>query len=195
MSEEQPQEIDKLGTHYARKGGPLTPEQRERKQQRFIKAYRETANIKYSCKVAGVNRQTFYNWRDGDEAFQSQLPDADADADDTLEYALYDRGVLGVPSYVVSQGRIVYEDIPDLDEAGHQRIDDKGKIITKRGDPLIERKYSDTLLLARLKARMPEKYKDKAQLEHTGKNGGPIDTFQVHVFLPDDVFQDEKKPS
>lgn len=166
MSEDQ-QGIDNIDTLNARKR-PLTPEQRARKQQRFLKVYGETANIKASCKSAGVSRQTFYNWRDDDEAFKSQLVDADEDANDTLEYAAYDRGVLGVESYVVSQGRIVYEDILVFDESGEPLLDDKGNQTTKRGKPLVERKFSDSLLITKLKARMPEKYKDKQQVEHSG---------------------------
>lgn len=173
-----------------KRGGPFTPEARKRNQLRFLKAYRETANIKASCVVARISRQTFYDWRDSDESFRLQLVDAEEDANDTLEYAAYDRAVLGVESYVVSQGKIVYEEVPVLDDENKPKFDEDGYPIMRRGNPLIERKYSDSLLTVRLKARMPEKYKDKAQFEHTGKNGGPIENFQVHVFLPDD---DEKE--
>lgn len=127
-------------------GGPFTPEQRKKKQQIFLKLYRECANIKASCKAAGINRSTFYNWRDRDPAFAAQLSEAEKDADDTAEAALYDRAIKGVESYVVSNGRVVY-------------LDDK---------PLKERKYSDSLLTLLLKARMPEKYKDKQHVEHSG---------------------------
>jgi hypothetical protein len=138
------QDID-TSTH-SRPSTPLTPEQRAKKQQTFLKLYRECANIKASCKAAGINRQTFYNWRDNDSEFAAQLPEADKDADDTAEFALYDRAIKGVESYVVSNGRVVY-------------LDDK---------PLKERKYSDGLLTTLLKARMPEKYKDKQHVEHSG---------------------------
>jgi len=164
------------------KRGPLAEEQRARKQARFLKAYRESGNIKYSCKKAAIDRSTYYAWRDSDEAFKAALSEAQEEADDTLEYAAYDRAVQGVPSYVVSQGKLVYEEFPVLDENGEQQRDELGRLIVKRGDPIIERKYSDSLLTTLLKARMPEKYKDRQQHEHTGDGGGPI---QVHVFLPD----------
>jgi len=163
------QELDKLDTFSPHKdGGPYSPAERTRKQQRFLKLYRECANIKASCRVAGINRQTFYNWRDNDPEFAAQLPEADKDADDTAEFSLYDRAIKGVESYVVSQGHIVYEDIPLLDEEGKPKLDKYGKQIYLHGKPLKERKYSDSLLTTLLKARMPDKYKDKQQVEHAG---------------------------
>lgn len=125
---------------------PLTPEERLRKQQRFLKCYRESANIKASCKAAGIHRSTFYHWREKDAEFASQLPEAEQDANDTAEQALYERAIKGIETYVVSNGRVVY-------------LDDK---------PLKERKYSDGLLTLLLKARMPEKYKEKQHVEHSG---------------------------
>lgn len=163
MSEEQ--ELDNLDTSYARKAGPLAPDQRAKKQEKFLKMYRETANIKYSCAYAGVNRQTFYDWRDHDAEFAARLPDANEDANDTLEFAAHDRAVNGVVSYVVSQGKLVYG--PD-------------------NKPLVERKYSDSLLTLLLKARLPAKYKEQKQLEVSGPDGGPIQHVEVYkVRLPD----------
>jgi len=156
---------------------------RAHRQARFLKVFRETANIKHSCKVAGISRQTFYEWRDADEDFNAQLAVAEPEANDTLEYAAHDRAVNGVPSYVVSQGKMVYEEIPLLDEEGKPQLNKQGGQIMLRGKPLIERKYSDTLLVTLLKARMPEKYKDK--VEHTGKDGGPIQVEIYKVRLPD----------
>lgn len=144
MEEQEPDKPDTSSPH--KDGGPYSPEERVRKQQRFLKLYRECANIKASCKAAGINRSTFYDWRDNDPEFAAQLSEADKDADDTAEFALYDRAIKGVESYVVSNGRVVY-------------LDDK---------PLKERKYSDGLLTTLLKARMPEKYKDKQHVEHSG---------------------------
>jgi transposase-like protein len=160
-------------THATRVSRPLTPEQRVRKQARFFKAYRESGNIKASCKAAGINRQTFYNWRDQDEVFAAQLPDAREDACDTLEMAAYERAVNGVESYIVSMGRMVYEEIPAFDEAGKPLLGKDGEQIMLRGKPLTERKYSDGLLTTLLKANLPKKYKDKMEL--TGKDDGPIE--------------------
>ena len=37
------------------------------------------------------------------------------------------------------------------------------------------RKYSDTLLIFMLKARRPEKYRERANVELTGQGGGPVE--------------------
>jgi len=174
MSDEQNSGIP---TRTTRISGPLTPEQRERKQARFLKEYRESGNIKYSCKVAGIHRSTFYEWRDHDEVFKAQLPDAAEDARDTLEFAAYDRAVKGVESFVVSMGRMVYEEIPMLDDEGKPKLDKHDEPMMKHGKPLVERKYSDSLLITLLKANMPKKYKDKVEL--TGKDDGPIEVEYV----------------
>lgn len=146
---------------------PLTPEQRARKQARFFAKYRKSGNIKFSCAYAGISRQTFYDWREHDEAFKAQLADAEPDVDDTLDEAAYERGVEGVPSYVVSNGHLVYEELPVIGEDGQQVVEN-GRPVYRRGKPIVERKYSDTLLVTLLKARMPEKYKDKQQVEVSG---------------------------
>lgn len=167
-------ESDTSDTSNARTRNRLTPEeQRTRKQDRFLKAYRESGNIKASCKAAGIHRSTYYAWRDHDEVFQVRLPDAIEDACDTLEYAAYERAVKGIEVPLMSMGRVVYEEIPDLDKEGKPLTDKHGQPLMKRGKMLTERKYSDSLLTTLLKANLPKKYKDK--VEHVGKDDGPIE--------------------
>lgn len=181
MADEQ--ELDKLDAQNARKrGGPLTPEQRKRKQERFLKAMGEHGTVKFACKYAGVSRQTFKNWKDSDAEFKAQLPDAELERNDTLEFSAYSQAVDGVPSYVVSQGKIVYHEIPVLNEDGTPKLDKHGHEVMKRGKPIIERKYAPNLLITLLKANMPEKYKERVQNELTGKDGVPLN---VTIWIPD----------
>ena len=49
--------------------------------------------------------------------------------------------------------------------------------------PVFEREYSDTLLLALLKAKKPAEYRDRLSAELTGKGGGPIDRKLEIVFV------------
>lgn len=163
--------------------GPLTPKQRKAKQQKFLKAYAEHGIIKYACQVAGINRSTYYSWRDTDEWFKAQLPEAKDEACDTLEYAAYTQSVEGVEEPALSMGRLVYEeDEPVLDEAGNPILDKKGNPVTRRGKQVMIKKYSPQLLITLLKANMPEKYKDKQQLDVNGSlviktewGGGALD--------------------
>lgn len=187
MSDERSQNSTNSTCSRARKAGPLPQESRARKQAKFLKTYRETANIKYSCQKAGINRQTFYDWRDNDEAFKAQLPDAKEDANESLEMMAFEQAA-GILEPAVSMGRIVYEEVPDLDEEGKPKLDKHGQPLYKRGKMLMVRKYSPSVLITLLKANMPEKYKDRVTNEHTGKNGGPIQTQQVEIYkvrIPD----------
>jgi hypothetical protein len=156
-----------IPTRLMRTTGPLSPEERAKKQKRFLTAFRKSGNIKYACQSAGIHRSTYYEWRDHDEAFKAYLPDAVEDAHDTLEFAAYDRAVQGVESHVVSVGKVVYEEVPVLDAEGNQKFDKNNKPITKPGKPITERKYSDPLLITLLKAHIPERYKDKQQVDIT----------------------------
>ena len=158
-------------TRTTRISRPLTPEQRARKQARFLAAYREIGIIKAACKAAKISRQTYYEWRDHDEAFRTQLPEAKEEANESLEMVA-DEQARGIWEPVVSMGKIVYEEVPDLDEEGNQKLDIHGQPQYKRGKMLMLRKRSPSVLITLLKATMPEKYKER--MEYTGKDGGPI---------------------
>ena len=45
------------------------------------------------------------------------------------------------------------------------------------------REYSDTLLIFMLKARKPDVYRERASIEHTGANGGPLE-HAIQFYLP-----------
>jgi hypothetical protein len=164
MSEEQQNRstefdtFDTLNVHIEN----LTP-----KQKKFLKAYGECGVVKRACQFAKIHRTTFYVWRDRDEGFKACLPFFEEDANDTLEYAAYVQSVLGTEEPAVSMGQLVYEYEPVI-ENGEPKLDSKGKPVMKRGKQTIIKKYSPQLLITLLKARMPEKYKDKQQVEHSG---------------------------
>lgn len=46
---------------------------------------------------------------------------------------------------------------------------------------------SDTLLIFMLKARRPEKFKDRVANEHTGRDGGPIETREAKSLTDDEL--------
>lgn len=148
-------------------GGPLTPEQRAKKQAIFLAAYSEIGIIKAACRVAKINRSTYYDWKANDPEFASKLPEAEEDANDTLEYAAYEQAVLGTEEPVASGGKVMYVD----------------------GKMLMARRYSPQLLITLLKARMPAKYKDKSQVEHSGSidiTGARDRLLEKLTAMPDD---------
>src|SRR5713101_1645948 len=144
-------------TRARRSTRPFTPDERKKKQSAFLKAFSEIGIIKYACRVAKIDRQTYYHWKNNDPEFQALLPDITDEANETLEYAAYEQSVLGVVEPVVSSGQVVYEMEPMLDEDGKQMFDSKGKPIMQRKGMITVRKYSPTLLITLLKARMPDK--------------------------------------
>ncbi len=166
--------IDALNARDKAKYKPLKPEQRVKKQERFLKALGEHGVVKFACKYAGISRQTYKNWKDNDEAFKALLPDTYDERNDTLEYAAYEQAVIGIFEPLMSMGQVAYEQIPVLDKNGEPELDSRGRPKMKRGKMHTHRILAPSLLQTLLKANMPEKYKERVQNEHTGKDGGAI---------------------
>lgn len=115
----------------------------EKQQAAFLAALEETANVTESCRVAKVPRRTVYDWRDADAAFRAAWDAALELGVDALEDEVTRRAFSGVDEPVFYQGA----------ECG------------------VVRKYSDTLAIFLLKARRPERFKDRAEIEHSGTVG------------------------
>lgn len=131
-------------------GQEQVPEVSQPKKRAFLAAYASLGAITKAAQVAGINRRSHYNWHeeegpDGD-AYRMAFEDARASACDSLEVEARRRAMSGVDKPVYYQG--------------------------ERVDTLKE--YSDTLLIFLLKGAMPEKYRENARIEHTGRDGGPI---------------------
>jgi hypothetical protein len=107
----------------------------------FLKALAVSGVVTTACKKAKIGRTTAYKTRDEDEAFAQAWDDALDDALDGMEEEVYRRGVEGVLKPVYQGGKKV------------------GSI----------REYSDTLLIFRLKAERPEKYRERTDVRHSGK--------------------------
>jgi hypothetical protein len=130
-------------TSIRRRGVRLTKEQREVAQEKFLKSFRNTANMRASCMAAGIDRNTVYGWLEVDEVFSLEYKQAELDANDLIRGELFRRAVQGYEKPVVSVGKIVYGS------------DEK---------PLMEKVYSDNLLALLAKARMPE-FRDKQSID------------------------------
>lgn len=161
-------DLDNLTPLRARRlGGPYTQEERAEKQTRFIEVYRQCGNIKYSCQMAGISREMFYQWKKNNKTFQRLVEEAEPEVDDTVEYAAFEEGVIGVEEPVVSSGKVMYVDEEVLNEDGTPQLDSEGKPVTKR-KMLTIRRRNPTVLITLLKARLPQKYREKQQVEHSG---------------------------
>jgi hypothetical protein len=137
-------------------------------KENFLEAYAKTGNILLSCKAAGISRTTFYNWQEKDEEFSFRAHQAEREFADTILAEFIQRAVYGYEKPVVSAGRIVYEEIPELDKYGNQVVDERGKPIIHH-KPLMERVVSDNLLAMAVKRHFPE-YREKQQIDVNNAN-------------------------
>lgn len=111
---------------------------------KFLTSLASTGNVTASAMAIGFGRSQMYDRRKADAAFAALWDEAEAMACDALEAEARRRSIAGVLEPVFHKGMKC------------------GTI----------RRYSDTLLIAQLKAHRPEKYRER--YEHTGKDGAPL---------------------
>lgn len=116
------------------------------KKRAFLSAYSECGNITKATELSGVSRAAHYKWMKDDDLYKQFFKDAEEEAAERLETEARRRAVDGTDKPVFYQG-------------------------SKCGTI---REYSDTLLMFLLKGAKPNKYRDNATLELTGKDGGPV---------------------
>lgn len=109
----------------------------------FFAAFARGVPITHAAAAAGYSFRVVYAWRDRHPDFAERWRESEASAIARLEAEADRRGVEGTLEPVYYLGVEV------------------GQV----------RKYSDTLLIFRLKALDPAKYRDRATVEHTGTNG------------------------
>lgn len=151
-----PEKIDKLTPHMRKRGQQLSKDERSEVQEKFLKSFSMTANVRAACMAAGISRTSIYEWLEKDEQFSIRYRQAELDANDLIRAELFRRAVQGYEKPVVSMGKVVCV----ANEKGESK-------------PLMERMYSDNLLSLLAKARMPE-FREKTQVDvnanvsHTG---------------------------
>lgn len=129
-------------SRYRREPGQVMAAARTRRTHKrdwkpdFLLAFEETGLVKEACEVAKVGRSTVYEARQQDEAFALAWHDIEEETTERMEREAFRRGVEGVEKPVFQGGK----------EVG--RIKD----------------YSDTLLIFMLKARRPEKYRERYEV-------------------------------
>jgi transposase-like protein len=109
------------------------------KQRRFLAAYRETATITGAARDSGVDHKSHYRWRRECPAYAAAFDRTQHEAADVLEEEARRRAVKGVRT--IRYGR-----------------DGKPLIDLATGEPYVEVRYSDRLLMALLRANAPEKF-------------------------------------
>ena len=116
------------------------------RRETLLLALEESANVSKACKKAKISRNAAYQWREEDAEFSAAWDAALDRGTDALE-----------------------------DEAVRRAAEGTLKPVFYKGEKCGSiREYSDTLLMFMLKARRPEKFKERTESQITGKNGGPI---------------------
>lgn len=121
-------------------------------REKFLAVLAETASVTRAAEAVRVSRQALYQARSNDEDFARRWSEAQEMGTDALEDEAIRRAREGMLKPVYQQGREV------------------GQI----------REFSDTLMVVMLKARRPERYKDRTATELTGKDGAPIQHTHQH---------------
>lgn len=124
----------------------------------FLKVLALNGNVTAACNSAGVERSTVYDLRKSDQAFAAQWSDALEQAADTLEAAAFKRAVKGVRRVMHSAGKVVG----------------------------VEYDYSDSLLQTLLKAKRPNEYRERIQIEHVGIKAALPILQEIYNFLEAD---------
>jgi hypothetical protein len=118
--------------------------------------------VKVAAEAAGICRQAVYEHRAKDKGFAALWDEALANAADVLEAEAFRRAVEGVIKHMVNKNGLVW--VP-TDE--HGNIVEPDDPLFVRNVPLIERVYSDSTLLAMLRAKKPQEYRDNISFTTT----------------------------
>jgi len=110
-----------------------------RARERFLKSYALYGNITRAAKAAGIGRVTVYHWQEHDPEFALAMRQADLQATEVLEQEAWRRARDGTAEPVFQHGKEV------------------GTI----------QRYSDALLMFLLRARAPERYRDRVDVSVT----------------------------
>src|SRR5215208_7588054 len=107
-----------------------------KKDEAFFDALRDGRSISAACLEAGIPRSSAYRWRESDPSFRAKWDACVEEGTDRLEDEALRRARDGTEKPVYQGGKLV------------------GTV----------REHSDTLMIFLLKARRPQKYKDRVAL-------------------------------
>ena len=125
-------------------------------QKRFLAAFSASASLTQAARWAKLSRQAHYNWMKEDPTYPERFADAKEKAARTLEDEAVRRAHAGLRRDVRYKGRVV----------GH------------------ETEYSDTLMLALLKANAPEKFRDRSDTTISSPDGQAVNVVVTHISKP-----------
>ena len=119
-------------------------------QEWFLDAYSKLGTILRSAQAVGIGREQHYTWMRTDKLYPARFTAATTQFIEALEHEVFRRGCVGVDEPIVYQGKIMKDE---------------------QGRPLTIKRYSDNLLMFKLKKECPS-YRDSFEIG--GPNGGAI---------------------
>ncbi len=122
-----------------------TARQSRQLKKRFLERFAELGNISAVCRELRMARATVYVWQEHDAEFLAAFHEAEAIATEVLEEEARRRAVDGVRK----EKPVYFRD----------------ELLTT----VVETEYSDTLLIFLLKARAPEKYRERRDITTGGQ--------------------------
>ena len=134
----------------------MTRGQTVRLKKAFLEDFAQTGNVTESCENVGIERRaTVYDWQEMDDQFAAAWREAELKATERLESEARRRATEGTQKPVYQSGQLV-------------------GFITEK---------SDTLLIFLLKARAPEKYRDRVQMQHADADGKKLPLAAVEEYV------------
>lgn len=109
-------------------------------REHWLDLFEWTGMVTGACEMLGISRQTAYTERQRNEDFALAWADVEERSTERMEAEAYRRAVVGVTTPMVSAGKHVTD----------------------------VQNYSDRLLEFMLKARRPDKYRDRVDVNHAG---------------------------
>jgi hypothetical protein len=137
----------------------------------FLAALRVCPSITKAAKAAGITREAHYRRLERDPDYKPAFEQAYREGIDSLEDEAVRRAT-GMQRPVLYHGQPVF--------TREDPNDPESKLV-----PVMDVEYSDTLLLALLKAKKPELYKERVEQEISGKGGEPVGLQVVFVDPPE----------
>ena len=119
-----------------------------------------TGNVSEACRRANLARRTAYNWRNHVEGFKTQWEEAFELGVDALEDEAIRRAAEGT-----KRKKFTANGAPVIDP--------------ETGEQYFKHDYSDTLLIFMLKARRPEKFRERNETLHGSAPGKPIEIIEI----------------
>lgn len=138
---------------------------KRRRQDQFLTAFRVSGSVREAAKSAGICAYTHYSWLANDPEYRLRYAEATQDAAAHLEEEAWRRAVEGERKLILYRGKPVFV----TDETTGERV------------PLYEINRSDHLLMFLLKGLVPQRYRERQSIEHSGPDGGPIQSQSQNV--------------